>query len=378
MYKIIISIFFSAVFFPVSAQRISIEEYVEQYKEVAMDEMKRSGVPAAITLAQGILESESGNSELVKRSNNHFGIKCKSTWTGETVSHDDDENGECFRAYNNAVESYRDHSNFLKANERYRSLFDLDPVDYEEWAKGLKKAGYATNPKYPALLIQYIQRYELQQYSLAALGQGPKMDVAKAAGNGILPGNSKPENVVSENTDAVIPGDPGKVIRMNDIKCVFVTSGTSLLAVANKNNISLNKIMEFNELTGEGLLTKDQYIYLHKKSKAGTREFYIVQSGETVYDIAQLAGIQLKYLLEYNSIQSGVKLSPGTKLFLQPGFKSVVNTLEDPKTKIHLVAAKEGLYAIAKAYKVSIQELIEWNKLESDDLKIGQEIIISK
>src|SRR5690606_35110935 len=115
--------------------------------------MKRSGVPAAITLAQGILESESGNSELVKKSNNHFGIKCKSTWTGDTVSHDDDANGECFRAYKNASDSYRDHSDFLRGNKRYADLFKLSQDDYAGWAKGLKKAGYATNPRYPDLLI---------------------------------------------------------------------------------------------------------------------------------------------------------------------------------------------------------------------------------
>ena len=152
MFKIIIATLFSVVSLTATAQRNSIEEYIEQFKDIAINEMKRSGIPASITLAQGILESENGNSELVKKSNNHFGIKCKSTWSGESVTHDDDATGECFRAYTNAGESYRDHSDFLKANKRYGSLFNLDPVDYEGWAKGLKKAGYATNPKYPDLL----------------------------------------------------------------------------------------------------------------------------------------------------------------------------------------------------------------------------------
>jgi flagellum-specific peptidoglycan hydrolase FlgJ len=178
MNKIIVAIFFSVFSSATTAQRVSVEEYIEQFKDIAISEMKRSGVPASITLAQGILESESGNSELVKRSNNHFGIKCKSNWNGESVTHDDDATGECFRAYTSAGESYRDHSDFLKVNKRYSTLFNLDPEDYEGWARGLKKAGYATNPRYPELLIKYIEQYNLQQYSLAALIELPKMDIA--------------------------------------------------------------------------------------------------------------------------------------------------------------------------------------------------------
>jgi len=179
MNKIIVAIFFTLICTNASAQRTSVEEYIEQFRETAMNEMKRSGVPASITLAQGILESESGNSELVKKSNNHFGIKCKSNWGGESVTHDDDAAGECFRAYTNASESYRDHSDFLRVNKRYSALFDLDPADYAGWAKGLKKAGYATNPRYPDLLIKYIEQYELQQYSLAVINKLPEMDLAK-------------------------------------------------------------------------------------------------------------------------------------------------------------------------------------------------------
>lgn len=378
MYRIIITIFFSAVYFTVSAQRISVEEYIEQFRETAMSEMKRSGVPASITLAQGILESESGNSELVKKSNNHFGIKCKSTWGGESVTHDDDATGECFRAYTNAGDSYRDHSDFLKANKRYSSLFTLDPADYEGWAKGLKKAGYATNPRYPDLLIKYINQYSLQQYSLAVINDLQSMDIAKTAGEDILPVVAKPESSISKSNIPVLSGDPDKIISINNIKCVFVKKGTSLLVVANKNNISLSKLMEFNDMNQDGLLNKDQYIYLHKKSKTGDKEYYIVNPGETIYDIAQVTGIQLKYLLEYNGLNADVKLNANTKLFLQPGFKSAVGSVDDRKAKIHHVAAKEGLYAIARTYKVSVQQLKEWNNLDSDELKIGQEIIVAK
>jgi len=146
------------------AQRISPDEYINTYREIAIAEMKRSGIPASVTLAQGILETECGNSDLVKRSNNHFGIKCKSTWTGESVKHTDDAPNECFRKYNNPADSYKDHSDYLKTSPRYATLFELDPSDYKGWAYGLKKAGYATNPKYPQIVISNIEKYNLQQY----------------------------------------------------------------------------------------------------------------------------------------------------------------------------------------------------------------------
>ena len=376
MLKISIAILLSFFSFSAFAQRLTIEEYVEQFKDIAMNEMRRSGVPASITLAQGILESENGNSELVKKSNNHFGIKCKSNWTGESVTHDDDANGECFRAYTNAGDSYRDHSDFLKANQRYASLFNLDPTDYAAWAKGLKKAGYATNPKYPELLIKYIEQNNLQQYSLVVLNKLPETDMAAANENKIAAQVTAADNnpVPAIQQNASLSADPGKIININSTKCVFVKKGTSLLAIADKNNIGLSKLMEFNDMTEEGLLNKDQYIYLAKKSKTGNQKFYIVQPGETPNDVAQLTGMQLKYLLEYNNLNADVKLSAGTKLVLQPDFKnaSVI------KSKIHLVGPKEGLYSIARNYNVTVQQLKEWNKLESDNLKIGQEIIISK
>jgi LysM repeat protein len=345
-----------------------------------MDEMKRSGVPASITLAQGILESENGNSELVKKSNNHFGIKCKSAWSGESVTHDDDESGECFRAYNNAAESYRDHSNFLRFSKRYSALFSLNSQDYTGWAKGLKKAGYATNPRYPDLLIKYIEQYNLQQYSLAVLNELPKTDMAKKEEERLhgIPADIKDEKPIVVNENKVADEEAGKLITVNNTKCVFAKKGTSLLLIAKNNNISLNKLMDFNDLTEEGILPADQYVFLHKKPKTGEKEFYIVRPGETVYDVAQKNGIQLKYLLEYNNLSNGTELHTNSKLFLQPGLKSTANQATEQKTKVHVVAPKEGLYAIARLYHVTVQQLKEWNRLESDNLKIGQEIIVTK
>src|SRR5215212_5603018 len=148
-----------------------IKEYVLKYKDIAMEEMQRTGIPAAITLAQGIHETSAGQSVLVTKSNNHFGIKCKAEWTGPSVSHDDDARGECFRKYSSPYDSYKDHSDFLSTRPNYASLFKLDPTDYEAWAWGLKKAGYATNPKYPQILIKLIRDYDLQNYTLIALEQ---------------------------------------------------------------------------------------------------------------------------------------------------------------------------------------------------------------
>lgn len=379
MYRIITVILLLVLSVNVAAQRVSVEAYIEQFRDIAIAEMKRSGVPAAITLAQGILESENGNSELVKKSNNHFGIKCKNTWSGDTVTHDDDAAAECFRAYSNAAESYRDHSNFLKFNKRYYALFSLDPVDYAGWAKGLKNAGYATNPRYPDLLIRYIEQYNLQQYTLTALNEMPGQDIAKTGiDQKIMATVTLTESNVPLKNNAVITADPGKIISINNTKCVFVKKGTSLLAVAGKQHIDLSKLMEFNDMTDEGILNSDQYIFLQKKPTSGDTEFYTVQAGQTVYDIAQLAGIQLKNLLEYNNLNSNVVLLPNTQLFLQPGLRTGTVLPGVQKVKVHLVGPKEGLYAIAKAYHVTVQQLKQWNRLDSDNLKIGQEIIVSK
>jgi LysM repeat protein len=379
MYRIVFTILFSIASFTLAAQRISVEEYIAQFKDIAISEMKRTGVPASITLAQGILETENGNSELVKKSNNHFGIKCKNTWTGNTVTHDDDANGECFRAYTNAAESYRDHSDFLKANQRYSSLFNLDPADYAGWARGLKKAGYATNPRYPELLVKYVEEYSLQQYTLLALNRLPETDITQTEENKtVAPAEVVAENPVAENDIAVSSNDPDKVFSINKTECVFAKKGTSLLVIANKHKISLSKLMEFNDMEEEGLLGKDQLIYLEKKAKAGEKEFYIMQPGETLYDAAQKNAVQLKYLLEYNNLKADSKLNPKTKLFLQPGFQGAVKNADGKKNKVHLVGPKEGLYSIARTYNVTVKELKEWNKLDSENLKVGQEIIVSK
>ncbi len=371
MQKIVSAIVWMLSFTAAAAQDISVQQYIDTYKDIAIREMKRMGVPASITLAQGILETESGNSELVKKSNNHFGIKCKSSWSGNAVFHDDDERGECFRKYNNAEESYRDHSNFLRGSERYAFLFKLAPEDYKGWAYGLKKAGYATNPRYPDILIKNIEQYNLNQYTLEGAGEVPVFDATGFEDDKTQPdGNgSSPQPV--EGMEAL-----GKTL-FNGLKAVYAPKETSLLAIATKYDISLSKLLEYNDLTTDGLLQEDAWVFLEKKLKQGNRDFYTTQGNENVYDIAQANGLQLSYLLEYNGLKEGGVVKPGTKLLLRPQPVSQAET-ENSTVKLHKVQSKEGLYAISKKYNVTVEELKEWNNLSSNDLRVGQNLIISK
>lgn len=362
------------------SQNLTPEQYVEQYKDLAIREMKRMGVPAAITLAQGLLETENGNSALLKKSNNHFGIKCKNTWSGNGVSHDDDAVGECFRTYKTAEDSYRDHSNFLRGSERYAPLFQLDPADYKAWAHGLKKAGYATNPQYPAILIRSIEKYNLQQYTLLAVADVPKYDKSQFEDDKEVPFVYTEE----ENT----PAGSDKIGYINKVKCVMATKGTSLLAIATRQDIDLVKLLQYNDLEKDGILNKDQPVFIEKKALEGGEAFYVSKAGESLLDVAQQNGIQLEYLAAYNGMTKQTVIREGTKLYLKPGksvsqkdvaVAEVKSTLPHSATaKFHEVKAKEGLYGIAKKYGVTVQEIKEWNNLSSDNLSIGQQLKVSK
>jgi LysM repeat protein len=299
-----------------------ISNYIATYQSIAIAEMHRTGVPASIKLAQGIHETTAGTSDLVKRSNNHFGIKCKSNWTGERVAHTDDAPNECFRKYDDPFQSYKDHSDFLKTSNRYASLFKLDPLNYEAWAYGLKKAGYATNPKYPQIIIKLIETYQLQDYTLIALGKMPAKE------------NPLAENVIEENKNEVVsvavidvpvaenstdskPHYPSGEFKINDTRVIFAQSGAALLSIAQQYDIPLARILDFNEMRGTETLLKDQLIYLQRKRKTGNNEFHIVKPGETLQDIAQEEGIRKESLLEYNHLQSYMQPARGEQLYLR-------------------------------------------------------------
>lgn len=319
--RIVIFLSFCFFLFRADAQRFTHTEYINQFKQLAVEEMVRTGVPASITLAQGILESEYGNSPLVKSSNNHFGIKCKSNWTGPSIKHDDDEAAECFRMYNNAEESYRDHSDFLKNSSRYASLFNLDPLDYKSWAHGLKKAGYATNPRYADLLIKYVEMFNLQEYDVMALnGANTMFASAGTHENKIIepPAEAKPAAEPAK-VAAVLARKPApfEKVKINQVNAVWVPEGTSLLAVAMKYKIRLPKLLEYNDLKRDGLLQKDQYVFLEKKPTAGSHDFGYSQQGESLYDLSQRYGVALKSIAEFNQMQQQSVLSPGTKIYLK-------------------------------------------------------------
>jgi len=357
-----------------SAQRISPEEYIATYKDLAMREMQRSGVPAAITLAQGIFESESGNSNLVKESNNHFGIKCKPEWMGDRVYHDDDLKGECFRKYDSAALSYADHSDFLRTRANYTSLFDLDPADYKSWAYGLKKAGYATNPRYPQLVIKVIEQYRLNDYSLMVLNR-PLGDSAYTSSFA-----SKTYKTIRNEVKSVVTADDLKKIKTTKhlgLKAVFAEKGMSLLAIATKYNIALVDLLEYNDLLEDGLMDEAGWIYLQNKKAEGDKVKHIVKDGETTYSIAQEHAIQLSYLLAYNGLEETSNLNAGQTIYLKYSEEAIPDAPDQTAT-YHKVKANETLKSIAEKYKVSIADLKEWNHLTTEKIKPGQNIIILK
>jgi LysM repeat protein len=377
-----------------------IQKYIDTYKDIAIEEMNRTGVPAAITLAQGIHETSAGQSDLVRKSNNHFGIKCKAEWSGPSVSHDDDARGECFRKYDDPIDSYKDHSDFLKTRPHYAFLFNLDPTDYEAWAYGLKKAGYATNPRYPQILIKLIKDYNLEDYTLIALNR--KTD----NNNVVLVNNSTGKEGNNQSMQAVsiesIPPIqyPSGLFKINETKVIFIPKGTSYLKVAEENDVSLARLFEFNDLHSSlDIAQVDQLLFLQRKRKKGANEYHIVMQGETLHDVAQNEGIRLESLLEYNFLKYGMQPKVGEKLFLQndaPAMPALVTDTPTPapayaknssapvmftqesKPIFHKVQSKETLYAISRKYDVTVEDIIKWNELQSNDLRTGQQLRINK
>ena len=401
----------------------AILAYITRYKDLAIAEMKRTGVPAAITLAQGIHETEAGTSVLVKKSNNHFGIKCKDEWRGQSVSHDDDARGECFRKYPAAEDSYRDHSDFLKTRPNYASLFTLDPTDYQGWAYGLKKAGYATNPKYAQVLIKLIQDYNLEDYTLIAMGKMKEEDglaknevtADKSSSPPLVKNNDNEKRTETGNANNKIEQDansdvsqvnyPSGEFKINDTRVIYVKKGTSYLTIAQQYEIPLARLFEFNDLKQQEVTANDQLIFIQRKRKTGEHEFHTVQPGETVNDIAQSEALRLESLLEYNNITANMQPAAGESLYLRSKSSAVpklvtknsvtekfnsdasaivMNNDGTGKKEVHqknnfifhTVQSKETVYSIAKKYNVSADDLISWNQLQDYDLKIGQSLKI--
>lgn len=262
----------------VSGQRRNqaYEDYIEKYRKIAVEEMERYHIPASITLAQGLLESGAGRSTLARKSNNHFGIKCGGSWEGRTVRHDDDARNECFRAYKHARESYEDHSKFLRTGARYAFLFRLKITDYKGWARGLKKAGYATDPRYADRLIGIIELYELDKYDKKG---------------GLKWAEEFP--------------NPHQPYLANELLYVIARKGDTFKSLSKELGISKKKIRKYNELPKDYQFQGGEIVYLEEKRRRATKDhiFYTVRPGDSMYSISQKYGIRLSRLYKMNKMK---------------------------------------------------------------------------
>ena len=353
---ILLAAVLSAFAVPVSEKTPQVR-YVEKYASLAVDEMYRSGVPASITLAQGLLESRYGLSELATKGNNHFGIKCHNNWQGGKVYHDDDKKGECFRKYDSPEESFRDHSDFLRYRDRYKFLFDLEVNDYKGWAHGLKKAGYATDPAYPAKLIKLIEDYKLYKYDVAPSDYGnydsddveeyvvKEKPASKKAEKHEKTSGKKEDRHVDKKKDKktkshkietpaprVIPESPAKaeavkviektpdgefsfslsrqMYSLNGVPFVYAASGDTYASLAKTFDLFPKEILKFNDLS----LTTDMnarlqpgtlvYVQAKKKMAAKGIEKHVIEADDTLRGIAQRYGVKLESIYKMNAFDS--------------------------------------------------------------------------
>ncbi|HUX97081.1 MAG TPA: glucosaminidase domain-containing protein [Bacteroidales bacterium] len=296
-------------------------DYIETYKDLAMSEMRRTGIPASITLAQGIIESDYGRSRLATEANNHFGIKCHSDWSGPTIKHHDDRRNECFRKYRKPEESYYDHSDFLTSTSRYRFLFELDQKDYKGWAKGLKKAGYATNPDYANMLIRNIEENELWRYDLgrnSSSGKSLKPDNSKAAKNETV--NRPPDNSAQQNNDSfVVPGHISRIKEKNRIQYILTIENDTRESIEKEFKLLRWELSKYNELDNDFTVVAGMILYLQpKRDKAEPgKETHVVNSGDSMYSISQQYGLKLKKLYEMNRMEEGSEPKEGERLWLR-------------------------------------------------------------
>lgn len=339
-----------------SAQVPQIENYIAQWAPTAVREMYRSGVPASITLAQGILESRYGLSTLAADGNNHFGIKCHKDWTGKKQYHDDDEKGECFRVYDSAEESFRDHSDFLRYRDRYKFLFDFETTDYKSWANGLKKAGYATDPGYPGKLIKYIEDYKLYQYDTMPLtetevleekaeevmGQTVQPEKKK---QGVKASKKKAKKKAAASDDELTGKIPESPLSLEEPKIIdksqleefkfslsreayskngvpFVTSveGETYSSIAARYGLFLKEILKFNDLTAPQELLPGTVVYLQakkKQSEKGLDKFIVEDDSQSLRDICQRFGVRMSSVQKMNGFDSGYQPGEGDTIVLR-------------------------------------------------------------
>ena len=293
------------------SQNKSYLQYIDQYNQLAVKQQKEYGIPASITLAQGLLESGAGVSPFAKESNNHFGIKCND-WGGEKIYHDDDEKGECFRKYNEVIESYEDHSLFLKNRKRYAFLFELSPTDYEGWAFGLKRAGYATDPTYGYKLISIIENYQLHKYDLGE--RTADVTVIKETKK-----EKHESNEVSGSIGSINPMITHELKKVNHVKFVTALSDDSYKLIADEFNMTLERLLTYNDLVKEAQLQPGTRVFVDAKKNKAPKECvtHMVEDGESMRSIAQDYGVKVVSLYKLNKMTFTDSAKPGQELKLR-------------------------------------------------------------
>lgn len=310
-------------------QRITKAEYIAMYKDLAIADMKTYGIPASITLAQGLFESDEGNSPLTLKSNNHFGIKCHSGWKGETVTHDDDKLGECFRKYPTAADSYNDHSALLAKSKRYAELFKLSATDYKGWAYGLRKCGYATNPQYPQLLIKMIEDNELyffddpsavvrQKSNQSDLAPKPSTKKEKTKENKPDKNSKPPRNYGSEPQWEVSLARHA-VEQRNEVDCFIAKEGDTMESLTKEFDLFRWQLRRYNELPDNYTIKPGEVLYLQPKRRYAERgnETHVVKAGETMWSISQRYAIKSSRLYRFNHLDETAQPTVGDTLWLR-------------------------------------------------------------
>ena len=299
----------SGVFAQSSSYDVQVGSYIKVYSNIAVEEMKQYHIPASITLAQGIIESGAGQSRLAKEANNHFGIKCHADWKGKTFHQDDDRSDECFRKYDRAEDSFRDHSYFLTLRDRYKGLFSLPLTDYRGWAEGLETAGYATSREYAEMLIRTIEQYQLFLYD-------GKVGIAE-------------KTMMFDSTDFVryawvagfVPAgkaaDGRRKYINNELECVVANKTDKLSTLSVILDIPVKRLMKYNDLKVAGTLEPGQVVYLEPKRRKAAVKEHIAGKTESLYEISQRYGIKMKFLLKRSGMAEGINPYPGQVLKLR-------------------------------------------------------------
>jgi len=303
-----------------SQTKLTRKEYIETFKWIAVREMHRSGIPASITMAQACLESENGNSELSKKSNNHFGIKCKNDWTGGRSYHDDDQKNECFRKYNSVEDSYIDHTDYLVTTKRYKYLFNLSNKDYDAWAKGLREAGYATDPQYAQRLIKIIEDEKLHALDEIKPNEIPKENILASKGKKSSTESTKDKGIETFSNLTINPYSHREVKTLNGLDIVYVNANDTYETIAQEFEMKTWEIYVYNDLEKDAEQPKENdFLYIERKHCRAQKgnDKHILKPQETMYSVSQKYGITLNSLYRFNRMKKGDKPIVGDPIYLR-------------------------------------------------------------